>query len=160
MEITVIDDRVEDGEWWSLPRYAGYVASTLRVGEVYMRDVRSMVQNVLHKAGGAQISRLNVIDHGNPHGVQFGSDQVTVDTIGMHSATLGRLRGRFTKGGFVHLQHCEIAQNQSLMIAFSRVFGVDVYGGTGYHNPIYRVNLGEYVVCKHSGPCIGGVPRP
>ena len=160
MEITAIDDRVEDGEWWFLPRYAGYVASGIRLGEVYMHDVRSMVQNVLRKVGSSQITRLNVIDHGSPRGVQFGSDQITLETIGAHAAMLGRLRGHFAKDGFVHLQHCQIAQNQALMIAFSRVFGVSVYGGTGYHNPIYRVNLGEYVVCRHSGPCEVGVDRP
>lgn len=153
MEITVIDERIESGAWWSMPRYAGYLAAAARAGEVYMQDVPSMVTNVLKKLGNQQIHRLNPIDHGSSYGVQIGSDRITAETIGVHAATLGKLRGRFAANGFVHLQHCMAANNQPLLLAFARVFGVRVYAGTGYHNPILRINSGNYMACDAPKGC-------
>jgi hypothetical protein len=44
----------------------GFAASALRTGEVYMSDVKSMVDNVLKTRGSYRIGRLDIIDHGNP----------------------------------------------------------------------------------------------
>jgi hypothetical protein len=76
LEITVINDRTT----------MGWVASAVREGEVYMTDVQSMVDNVIaatrlylrvYTPGQAEyelISRLNIIDHGNPDGIYIGDD--------------------------------------------------------------------------------------
>ena len=160
MEVTVIDERVEDGDWWQASRYTGYLASAVRAGEVYMVDVASMVQNVLKKLGNEQIERLNILDHGSTYGIQIGSDWVTAENVGSYEPTLSKLRSRFSPQGFLHLQHCMAGNNRSLMMAFSRIFGVRVYAGTGYQNPIYRINTGNYVVCVEHGCVDAARPGP
>ena len=36
-------------------------------------------------------------------------------------------------------------QNRSLLVALASLCGAPVYAGTGYHNPIYRINFGDSV---------------
>lgn len=144
MEITVIDDS----------DHVGWLASATRTGEVYMKDVKSMVANVLVKAGGRKISRLNVLDHGNKKSFQIGADVIKDANLAKHAATLGKLKGKFSQGGFMHLQHCDIGQNWILLIRIAKIIGVPVVAGTGKHNPIYRFNFGEYVECRPNGSCI------
>jgi len=131
----------------------GWLAAATRIGEVYMTDVTSMVTNVIAKAGSTPITRLNVLDHGNSSGGDFGSDWVDVSTFPTFEPKFMLLRGKFAPSGFVHLQHCEIGSNHPLLTMFARAFGVPVMGGTGLHNPIYRFNTGNYDKCDGSGVC-------
>lgn len=55
-------------------------------------------------------------------------------------------------------QHCMAGQNRTLMSAFSKIFGVRVYAGTGYQNPVYRFNTGDYVLCVDTGCVDSGRP--
>ena len=150
MEVTVVDDS----------DYVGWAASATRIGEVYMTDTSSMVTNVLAASGRNPISRLNILDHGNPKGVQIGNDWITMTNVASFVPVLSRLRGHFTSGGFVHLQHCNAGQNLDLMRTLAAAFGVPVYAGTGLHNPVYRFNFGEYVRCDPDGTCTRDVGRP
>jgi hypothetical protein len=164
MEITVIDES----------DHVGWMASATRTEEIYMQDVRSMVQNVLstlesHRPysrvcspnqPSARISRLNILDHGNPTGIEIGRDWVDMATLPRFETTLGMLRGKFSPGGFVHLQHCNIGSNRDLMIRLARVFNVSVYAGTGAHNPVYRFNFGDYARATSGGTYTVGVARP
>lgn len=150
VDISVIDDS----------DLTGWLAAFTRTGEVYMQDVHTMVSNVLTAAGTHPIRRLDILDHGNPNGIQIGSDYINLSNIATFGIELRRLNGRFTNNGFVHLQHCEIGQNQALMSAFAALVGATVYGGTGSQNPIYRFNLGDYVRCNPSGHCEADVGRP
>jgi hypothetical protein len=149
-EITVVNDN----------SVTGWLAAATRIGEVYMTDVRSMVANVLAKAGRTPITRLNILDHGNSSGGDFGTDWIDNATFATFEPTLILLRGHFAPNGFVHLQHCDIGSNHALLIRFARAFGVPVVGGTGAQNPIYRFNTGNYDRCDASGSCTSNVGRP
>jgi hypothetical protein len=119
-----------------------------------------MVDNVLKKLGKNAITRLNILDHGNPDGIQLGSDWITTTTLPLYSVQLSRLTGYFSSDGLVHLQHCEAGQNKDLLVALARAFGVPVYAGTGKHNSTMRFNLGHYVVAYPSGIYKDDVGRP
>src|SRR5690348_4167085 len=41
--------------------------------------------------------------------------------------------------GFVHLWACQIGKDEQLLRGLARIFGVDVYAGTGDHNPIFNL---------------------
>ncbi|MCH2201845.1 MAG: DUF4347 domain-containing protein [Fuerstiella sp.] len=151
MEITVIDN----SDW------VGMVVAASRIGEVTMTNVASMVRNVLNRANGRSISRLNIVDHGNSQSFQIGNDRISQQTLGRFRPTLARLNSHFTATGFVHLQHCRIGNNQSLLLELSRIWGVPVYAGTGDHNSLYRFNFGEYVRCEPQAvACQTNVRRP
>jgi hypothetical protein len=150
MEITVIDHR----------DLVGWLASASRLGEVYMTDVRSMVTNVIAKAGSKLITRLNILDHGNSTGIQIGSNFITTTTLSTFEPTLLLLRPKFDKKGFVHLQHCQIGSNRLLLLGLSRIFNRTVYAGTGDHNPVYRFNWGNYNRALPSGVFQVKVGRP
>ncbi len=151
-EVTVIDDS----------DLVGWMASATRVGEIYIADVTSMVNNVLRHIARVNIiiSRLNILDHGSSSGIEIGSDFITLQTLPQYRSTLERLRGHFASGGFVHLQHCQVGQNLKLISALAAAFGVPVYAGTGSHNPVYRFNFGDYVRCDPNGQCQVKVSRP
>lgn len=150
MEITVIDssDRV------------GWLASATRIGEVYMTDVRSMVTNVLLKAGRNPITRLNILDHGNKNGIQIGNDWIEISNLIKFEPVLLLLRIAFDPSGFVHLQHCQVGSNRALLLQFARIFGVPVYAGTGLHNPVLRFNFGNYNRATPKGNFEKEVGRP
>lgn len=152
LEITVIDD----GD------YVGWAAAATRTGEIYMTDVKSMVDNVLKKAiaSNGKIKRLNILDHGNERGLQIGSDWIDITRIARHEGTLSLLKPHFAPGGFVHLQHCKVGNNHALLARLSTIFGVPVYAGTGDHNPVYRFNFGQYDRCFPDGKCEANVSRP
>jgi hypothetical protein len=150
MEITAIDDR----------GVVGWLAAASHIGEVYMTDVESMVDNVLADADGRRISRLNIGDHGDAWQIQIGDDRINLGNLHQFEAQLQRLQGHFTADGFVHLQHCDIGQNQPLLRELARIWQVPVYAGTGDHNPVYRINRGEYVRCNPDGTCAENVDRP
>lgn len=115
IELTVINDS----------HVVGYLASAVREGEIYMSDVRSMVDNVLSALRGPRrtcsastpeftnrLSRLNILDHGNPSGIYIGADWIDATTLPRFAPALGRLAGRFSPTGFVHVQHCQIGRNR------------------------------------------------
>lgn len=164
IEVSVVDDS----------DHVGWAAGATRIGELALRNVTQMVNAVIAHmrtyvppvsshditihamshgrvpmpatpvAGSARLSRLNVLDHGNSSGGEFGSDWVTVSSFPTFSAQFQRLRPWFEQGGFAHLQHCEIGQNVRLLEMFADAFGVPVVGGRGLHNPVYRANFGYY----------------
>jgi hypothetical protein len=148
IEVTAVDASVEETiPWWNPARYAGPIANFFR-GDVGMTDIASMVTNVLTFLAGSQLARLNIMDHGNAHGVEIGTDWLgTAADVAAHAVSLSRLRGRFASGGFVHLQNCEAGANRALMCALADAIGAPVHGGTGSHNPVYNVNFGTYVSC-------------
>jgi hypothetical protein len=151
VEITVINDS----------NIVGWLASATRIGEIYMKDVSSMVKNVLEALHAQDmLSRLNILDHGNKDGIEIGSDWVDVTTLPIFRATLKLLAGHFAKSGFVHLQHCNVGQDRPLLIELAKIFGVSVYAGTGKHNPVYRFNLGQYVRANPDGTFDSNVDRP
>lgn len=150
VEITVVDD----SDW------VGWAAAATRAGEVYMRDVRNMVEEVLKKAGTDTISRLNVLDHGTETGFELGRDWIDTSTLPYFKKELGRLREHLASGGFVHLQHCGIGQNVDLLIDLSKILGVPIYAGTDDQNPVYRFNWGTYVRAMPDGTFYVDVGRP
>jgi hypothetical protein len=148
MEITVIDERAVPGPIWTPGKFAGPVTNWLvsRTGTpVYMRNVKTMVHGVLARLGNAKMTRLNIVDHGNETGFELGDDLVTEQNIAMFAPQLAQLRGRFAPRGFVHLQHCKVGEAAGLLLDFSNIVGVRVYGGTGYDVPGF--NTGDYWGC-------------
>lgn len=151
MEITVV----------GVGDIVNFAAGATRINEIYMDDVQSMVVRVKSKLGETgRISRLNILDHGNPTGVRIGRDHITNDNFKEFEPVLSCLSPYFAEDGFAHLQHCEIGQNSSLLIKFAKCFGVPIYAGTGAHNPVYRFNFGEYVKCLPVDLCVLNVERP
>jgi hypothetical protein len=110
------------------------------------------------------MQRLNVMDHGNQSGAQIGDDWLaTTADVTRHAADLGRLRSSFASGAIVHMQNCEVGQNQALICALATAFGTPVYAGTGFHNALLGFNFGDYVRCEPSGafnPNAGRPPTP
>ena len=172
ISVTIIDDS----------DHVGYAASATRVGELYMTGVGDMVTKILaHLSsytppvsshailahamshgrvpmptppaqGTTKMSRLNILDHGNSSGVEIGTDWVTTGSFPTYQPTLVRLAGKFDNGGFAHLQHCEAGMNLRLMEMFADTFGVPVVAGRGLQNPVYRLNLGNFVRVYPAGP--------
>ena len=69
-------------------------------------------------------------------------------------------QGKFDQSGFVHLQNCEIGNNEKLLAAFARIINVPVYAGTGSHNSVLRLNTGDYVRANPDGSISRNVARP
>jgi hypothetical protein len=127
------------------------VISTLYPNPVWIFDVKTMVTNVLLKANKRKILRLNIIDHGNKDGCFFGEDWITTGNFEKFAPHLGLLSSALDKSGFVHLQHCEVGQNENLLQLFAAIFGVPVYAGTGNEHAGVPYNEGTYVRCSPSG---------
>lgn len=152
IEVTVIDDS----------DHVGWAAAATRIGEIYMTSCKDMVDNVLSllTSEGETMSRLNILDHGNPTSFSLGGDWVSSSTLSTHRANLTRLNGHFDTNGFVHLQHCQIGQNAPLLVSLAAILGVSVYAGQDYQNPVYRVNMAAR---RHEGWLTGwakAIPDP
>ena len=104
MDIAVVDNS----------DFYGTLSSAFRANEIYMKDVTSMVANVLKKQGTYKIRRLNIIDHGNTRSFQIGGDWISLETLKDFKSELSKLKGQFVASGFVHLQHCDIGINREL----------------------------------------------
>lgn len=136
IELTVIDDS----------DHVGWMASFTRSGELYMKDVKSMVSAItthMKSQADSKISRLNILDHGNKQGIEIGKDYIHSGNLKNYVGDLIKLRPYFSVSGFIHLQHCDIGKNQLFLSAFSLIVNVPVYAGTGKHNPVYRFNFGR-----------------
>lgn len=150
IEVTVIDGS----------DHVGWMAGASRTGELYMTSVASMVRVVLAHIASRRMDRLNILDHGSTRSIQIGTDRVSVTTLPRFEGQLRRLRGHFSRNGFVHLQHCNAGGNAALLLRLAQVFGVSVYAGTGLHHAVYRFNTGDYVRADPNGSFARSVPRP
>jgi hypothetical protein len=120
-----------------------------------------MVDNVITFLKGRRMVRLNVMDHGNAHAIEIGSDQlVSPADVARVAGTLGRLRPHFASDAIVHMQNCKAGQNRQLVCALAASLGVPVYAGTGLHNPLLGFNFGDYVRCDPGGAFTPNVGRP
>ena len=106
IEVSVVDERTETSiPWYNPARFTGPLANIFR-GDATMRDAATMATNVLALLRGRSMTQLNVLDHGNAEGIEIGDDWIaTVADVRRVAGSLGRLRGKFTAGGFVHLQN-------------------------------------------------------
>jgi hypothetical protein len=141
----------------------GFAASALRIGEVYMSDVKSMVANVLKKKGRYKIRRLDMVDHGNKLWFQVGKDSVglhrqlndeqkkMVKDLSEVTPEFLKLRPEFEHWGFVHLQHCHIGLNKDLIVAVAKLLNVSIYAGTDYHRAAIRRQDGDYMRADPNG---------
>ena len=129
----------------------GTLSSALWTNEVYMKNVKDMVANVLKKKGPYKIRRLDVIDHGNVRTFQIGGDWIGLENLNKFEGELSKLTGQFTAGGFVHLQHCDIGMNRPLLAALAKLWNVSVYAGEGSHRATIRYQSGKYVRADPNG---------
>ncbi len=141
MDIAVVDDS----------DFYGTLSSAFRANEIYMKDVKSMVANVLKKKGTYKIRRLNIIDHGNTRSFQIGGDWISLETLKDFKSELSKLKGQFVASGFVHLQHCDIGMNRELLAALAKLWNVSVYAGEGDYRAYLRVQSGKYVRADPNG---------
>ena len=144
--ITVINDH----------HHVGDVAAFFRVDEIYMSDVKSMVDNVLVKAGNKPIRRLNILDHAviKPNGeigINVGKDEIILRTLPKYISELARLKGHFTSDGFVNLQHCQVGDNWKLLQKLSAIFGVPVYASENNYSVWGFAWGGDYVRVDPNG---------
>ena len=163
MEITAISlttDPVLLTQFGAYDKVMDWVDGAARLCEIYMTSASSMATNVLAKAGGNRISRLNVIAHGSPALVLFGNDLIGMQNFRRFETSFLRLRHRFTENGFVHFQICEIGQNFGLLKFFAKAFGVPVVAGAGSENTLFRFNWGTYTKCYPTGLCTPNISRP
>ncbi len=153
--------------------YVGWAASATRSGELTMTSVGNMVGKIIghlttyvpppsshgllvHAMShgrvamptptiGTKMSRLNILDHGNPTSLQLGSDWVSAANFGTYMPVLLMLKPFFDTGAFAHLQHCDAGMNMPLLERFADAFGVPIVAGQGFQNPVYRFNTGRFV---------------
>jgi hypothetical protein len=130
MEVTVIDQS----------DLTGWMASATRLGEISIVSTQDMVQKVLYHIGSSKMTRLNILDHGNPLGLEIGYDWITLITLPGYEPILSQLKGHFAQNGFVHLQHCQLGRNELLLRRLADIMNVLICAGTGNHNPVYRFN--------------------
>jgi hypothetical protein len=149
-EITVVDNS----------KLSGWLRSVFSSGVVNMRDVKSMVRNVLLATKLQEIDRLNIVDHGDEDGIQIGSDYVSDLTLTKFKEELRRLTSFFSDDGFVHLQHCQAGEDRVLLLELAKVWNVSVYAGTGYEQGVFRFNTGYYVRADPDGTFETDVDRP
>jgi hypothetical protein len=129
---------------------------------IHMTNVKTMVMNVIARADGGKISRLNVLDHGTENGnCWFGTDYITADNFEKFGSFLARLSPYFTQSAIVHLGHCYLGTNEALLQMFAMTFGAAVIAGTGKDaGAPYNFNFGNYVRCSRSGMIYHNVNRP
>ncbi len=159
--VNAVDARQEPAtEWYKPWRYTGPITSFFR-GDITMTDISSMVTNVQTFLGTRVMHRLNVMDHGNEHGVEIGDDWLgTAADVTAQGSTLSGLKSKFAGSGIVHMQNCHAGQNQDVICALAKAFGVPVYAGTGLHNPLLGFNFGDYVRCDAGGTFNPDAGRP
>jgi hypothetical protein len=129
----------------------GTLSAALWTDEIYMKNVKDMVANVLKKKGSYKIRRLDVIDHGNVRTFQIGGDKIGLENLDEFAGELSKLTGQFTASGFVHLQHCDIGMNRPLLAALAKLWNVSVYAGEGAHRSTIRYQSGKYVRADPNG---------
>lgn len=100
---------------------------------------------ILPARGVTKMSRLNIIDHGNLGGMDFGTDPVTTASFAKFKPEFEKLTPKFEADAFVHLQHCFAATNLTLMAMFADTFNVPVVGGDDLQYAYARLNLGNYI---------------
>lgn len=150
------------------------VASATTIGELEVNGVNDMVAQLegLCRKEQAVISRLNIIDHvwvtGEPTGhpsadqyaVELHGDIISQTNIGMWEQQLRRVGMLLADRGFVHLWHCKIGRNETLLKLIARHVGKDVYAGTGNHSAFNFQWFGSYVVAGPDGTMTRDVARP
>lgn len=142
---------------------AGRIAGWLRLGEIYMSDVKSMVANVSVRMmqNRADIRGLRINDHGNNTGMEFGNDFVTTTNFPQHSFEFDKLKGTFCPyNGFVHMLHCMAGQNTPLLARFAALWKVPVYGGVWYTNVATGLNMYAYAYKGILSGQIKAIPNP
>lgn len=139
---------------------AGQSAGKTRWGEIHMTGVNDMVDKVKIKAVYVRsIRSLTIIDHGNPNYFEIGSDKVSLASVPRFLGKLSELRDYFSGDGYVHLYHCQIGQNQQLLIYLAKLWEVPVYASTGYHSPDF-FSTGYHVRADPSGIVASDVEVP
>jgi len=156
IEITVINDNAG---------LAGFLATLFRIGEIYMDDTASMVDNVLNEAGYRPISRLNILDHAYlyPNGVveiYLGKDHMNRISVLAYISLLSELKGKFTNDGFIHLHHCNLGKDWKFLQKLAAIFGVPVYANDGLTNAAFGFSLGDYIKVEPDGTVILDVDIP
>jgi hypothetical protein len=138
------------------------IAGFLRLGELHMSDVKSMVATVYARVlqNRADIRGLRVIDHGNATGCQFGRDFVTAANFNYHSRELYKLKGAFCPyTGFAQMQHCLAGRNTPLLEQFAKLWNVPVYGGLWYTNGL-GLNMFGYEFEGALTGMVKAIPNP
>ena len=111
VRISVIDSNTRDDN--------GFLARERALHPNYIgcHDVRSMVANVLHRAGGRKIARLRIYGHGHEGSQRVGggqkgdnSQRFWIDQRGIlhHRDLLSLWRNHFTRHAVVQLHGCEV----------------------------------------------------
>ena len=129
----------------------GFAEAAASVGEITFRSLEGFVTNVLADVGARNISLLHVQVHGNPDGMGFGEDWMSVDSFDTFRAQLRRLSSKFTSSAWVDLRGCEVGMNLPLMHRFRELWGVGVVAGRGLQNNLFDLNFGMYQIVSRDG---------
>jgi hypothetical protein len=167
LEVSVISNRsfIDDPVSW--------LAGATTIGEIDITSVADMSAKLVNLRDAqsattedALIGRLNIMDHSTTSdgetvdGIRCGSDVIEVGNLAQFETNLRKIHYCMSNRGFVHLWACQIGKDEALLRGLARIFGVDVYAGTGNHNAILNFNWGDYVVCSPDGVFKTNVPRP
>jgi hypothetical protein len=82
-----------------------------------------------------------------------------VQTFGHELVAIGGHRVQY-RGGFIHLQNCEIGTETEFLHRLAAAVGVYVVAGTGLDRPALGYNTGRYVRVFPQGHWEMGVGRP
>lgn len=164
MDLTVIDDS----------DFTHFAGAAFTAGEVYMKSVADMVNNVLVASQWRKLEMLRIVDHGSTKKVkdeggerhktrctlQFGDDKVNIGNFKQYEKQFQKLAYKFDENGFVHLGHCWAGRDKHLLWLFAKAFHVPVYAGTGRRAHWCRWQFGDLVVCHPDGKWKRGVEIP
>lgn len=139
-------------------------------GDVMATNVSSAITGVLDyvKANGEKaknstwgklkgesglFTRLNIIGHGSASGFNLGGDFINIEKLAKYATEIKKLSSVLDSEGFVHLQGCNIGENEDLVRQLAKLLGVTVYAGKGYHQGMFNFNTSSYIKCEPSGSC-------
>jgi hypothetical protein len=102
--------------------------------------------------GRAGLRGDHIRDHGNETGCFIGKDWIDTKTFGTFAPLFIPILALLAKDGWLHLQHCDVGQNEPLLRMFALAFGAPVYAATGSHvgSPI-NIQFGMIVRCSPGG---------
>ena len=129
----------------------GWVESATTIGDVTFRSLETFVDAVEEQLGDRKLALLHIQVHGNPDGMGFGRDWVSITSFDNYRAQLGRLSGKFISQAWVNLRACNVGENVDLMHRFRQLWSVGVVAGRGKQNNVLDSNFGFYQVIFPDG---------
>jgi len=157
VDFVFIDTRANTGDWKTT--YHGKFAGWMHSDEIELRTTKQMVDAIFKQLKpGQKIRSLKIVDHGNHKCQEIGDDDAYSNSFDKSKTTgkpsqialqFQRLKGHFSKNGYIWLAGCNVGRARELLTAVSRSTGATVFAGTGQQYHPGDFNDGKYVMAMH-----------